>query len=222
MYLSRKRIFNTVKFRIALHYALLFAFSSAICVTIAHVIIRRGLLNSFDRQLEADSRQFLYEYLTGLRYRQFDGEIPISAATQRELEAFRKKLPTIVLLLGFKKSEGDKHYQTFFGAQRGKLYELRLEDSGNVYSRELSPANHLGIVKNSFENRARLAGVDKVWYALYDSNGKLIASSPNCAAPALIGKTNIGFRVYSQNDSKFRILNPVSYTHLTLPTRVAV
>ena len=57
MSLSRKRIFNTVKFRIALRYALLFALSSALCVLIAHLTIRRGLLNGFDRQLEAGARQ---------------------------------------------------------------------------------------------------------------------------------------------------------------------
>lgn len=45
MSLSRKRIFDTVKFRIALRYALLFALSSALCVLIAHLTIRRGLLN---------------------------------------------------------------------------------------------------------------------------------------------------------------------------------
>ena len=56
MSLSRKRIFDTVKFRIALRYALLFALSSALCVLIAHLTIRRGLLNGFDRQLEAGQR----------------------------------------------------------------------------------------------------------------------------------------------------------------------
>ena len=143
MSLSRKRIFDTVKFRIALRYALLFALSSALCVLIAHLTIRRGLLNGFDRQLEAGARQFLYEYLTGQRYRQFDREIPVSAVTRGEFDAFRKKLPGVVLLLGFEKSGGDERYQTFFGVQHGKLYELRQESSGGVYSRELHPANHL-------------------------------------------------------------------------------
>lgn len=92
MSLSRKRIFDTVKFRIALRYALLFALSSALCVLIAHLTIRRGLLNGFDRQLEALApAQFLYEYLTGQRYRQFDREIPVSAVTARRIRCIPQK-----------------------------------------------------------------------------------------------------------------------------------
>lgn len=206
MSLSRKRIFDTVKFRIALRYALLFALSSALCVLIAHLTIRRGLLNGFDRQLEAGARQFLYEYLTGQRYRQFDREIPVSAVTRGEFDAFRKKLPGVVLLLGFEKSGGDERYQTFFGVQHGKLYELRQESSGGVYSRELHPANHLEMLESSFENRARLEGVRNVWYALYGADGKLVASSPNSAELADAGELTPGFSVRGSARSDFRIM----------------
>lgn len=216
MSLSRNRIFDTVKFRIALRYALLFALSSALSVLIAHLTIRRGLLNGFDRQLEANARQFLYEYLTGLRYRQFDREIPVSAATRGEFDAFRKKLPEAVLVLGFEKTGGGGRYQTFFGVQHGKIYELRLESSGSVYSRELHPANHLKTLENSFENRARLEGVRNVWYALYDAGGKRLASSPDEAGLPVPEELTPGFSVQSSSRGDFRVMRTRLFDGATL------
>ena len=52
MYSNRRRIFSTVKFRIAFWYAVLFAVTGAVSLAFVFVELRRTMLRGIDRALE--------------------------------------------------------------------------------------------------------------------------------------------------------------------------
>ena len=72
---SAKRIFGTVKFKIALWYAALFAVSWAVCLLIAYVMMRHGLLLSVDQRLAAGTSLAVYPAASLVRY--VRPEIPV-------------------------------------------------------------------------------------------------------------------------------------------------
>ena len=68
---NRRRIFSTVKFRIAFWYAVLFAVTGAVSLAFVFVELRRTMLRGIDRALERGVRNYQIEYLTGKRHQLF-------------------------------------------------------------------------------------------------------------------------------------------------------
>ena len=170
---SAKRIFGTVKFKIALWYAALFAVSWAVCLLIAYLMMRHGLLLSVDQRLASDSRELVHEYLTGKRYRQFDREVPLSQVAPEELAAFEEKIPGVQLLVAFEMDTPRERFYTVFGGRDGKVYELRLESGGSVYSRRFDPAKNIPALLKTFEDRVTGEGSRNVLFRLFAPDGRV-------------------------------------------------
>ncbi len=174
---KRKRIFGTVKFRVALWFAALFAVSAAVCLPLAYYVMRKGLLEAADRELEAEARELVHIYLTGRRYKQFDREIPAALVSRPTLAAFNARLPGVRLLLGFENRNLHGTFRTYYGVCGGKLYELRRESDGTVYSRLVEPDHHVELLQNAFDDRSLAEGSSNVTFLLLDRNGRKLAGS---------------------------------------------
>ncbi len=203
---SRRRIFSTVKFRIAFWYAALFALTGAVSLTFVFMELRRTMLLNVDRSLEQAAHAFRVEYLTGKRHLQFDREIPAAQLAPEAKIAFERKFPGLRLLLLFEKRNAGEIFQTAYGAADRKLYELRLESNGGVYSREIDPAHHLELLKQAFEGAARAEGANNLVCRWITPSGAAGAGSPD--APDDIFELSSGrsepwsaggYRIYRQD-----------------------
>ena len=65
MFWSDRPPFRTVKFKVALGYALLFAVSTCFCFAAVYLYQRNHLYNTIDQKLLTFVQEFEYEYLTG-------------------------------------------------------------------------------------------------------------------------------------------------------------
>ena len=203
---SAKRIFGTVKFKIALWYAALFAVSWAVCLLIAYVMMRHGLLLSVDQRLAAESRELVHEYLTGKRYRQFDREVPLTQIPPEELAAFEMRIPGIQLLTAFEKDTPRERFFTVFGGLNGSVYELRLESGGSIYSRRIDPQNHVQALLKTFEDRVTGEGSRNVLFRLYAPDGSVAGATPESARRLPKGTGDGDYRIQSVRGEDFRIL----------------
>ena len=132
---NRRRIFSTVKFRIAFWYAVLFAVTGAVSLAFVFVELRRTMLRGIDRALDRGVRNYQIEYLTGKRHQLFDREVPLDRLAPEARRAFEERFPGVQLLLVFETRNAGGLYQTAFGTVNHQLFELRLESDGSVYSR---------------------------------------------------------------------------------------
>lgn len=203
---SAKRIFGTVKFKIALWYAALFAVSWAVCLLIAYLMMRHGLLLSVDQRLASDSRDLVHEYLTGKRYRQFDREVPLEQVSPEELAAFEARIPGIKLLTAFEKDTPRERFFTVFGGKDGSVYELRLESGGSIYSRRIDPRNHVQTLLKTFEDRVTGEGSRNVLFRLYAPDRTLAGAIPESARRLPQGVDGEEYRIQSVRGEDFRIL----------------
>ena len=74
---NNRRIFRTVKFRVALWYALLFALSAAVSFLLVFLYLRNSMIRQIDRTLDGYADRVLYTYLTNDKFKRFDREVPL-------------------------------------------------------------------------------------------------------------------------------------------------
>lgn len=177
MSLSKYRIFGTVKFKIAMWYAALFAVSAGVGFAIFYYLFHLNMLRSSDTALRSTAAEISFEYLTGNRFRRFDKEIPVSSISPEILDAFQKKIPGLQPVFAFERDAYGRPLRTVIGHANRKLYELRLEDEGSVYSRMLNIADHLTVVQRTFNQKVYGAGSSNIFFCLYRPDGKLLIES---------------------------------------------
>lgn len=175
---NRRRIFSTVKFRIAFWYAVLFAVTGAVSLAFVFVELRRTMLRGIDRALERGVRNYQIEYLTGKRHQQFDREVPLDRLAPEARRAFEERFPGVQLLLVFETRNAGGLYQTAFGTVNHQLFELRLESDGSVYSRRIDPAYHLPLLRQTLDDAARAEGANNLVCRLLSASGKVEAGTP--------------------------------------------
>ena len=66
-----RKIFQTVKFRVALWYAVLFALSAAISFLLVFIYLKNSMLRQTDHKLTSYADRVLYDYLTNNKFKRF-------------------------------------------------------------------------------------------------------------------------------------------------------
>lgn len=174
---SKNRIFGTVKFKIAMWYAALFAVSAGVGFVIFYYLYNLNMLRSSDTTLKSIAAEISFEYLTGNRFRRFDKEIPVSSIPGEIMAEFRKKIPGLQPVFAFERDAYGRPLRTVIGHANRRLYELRMETEGSVYSRMLNIADHLTVVQRTFNQKVYGAGNSNVFFRLYRPDGKLLIES---------------------------------------------
>ncbi len=175
---NNRGIFRTVKFRVALWYALLFAFSAAVSFLLVFLYLRGSMLRQTDHKLTGYTEKVLYTYLTNDKFKRFDREVPLERVPANALEAMKRRMPDLQVLLAFERAGRKQHYYTVIGYADGKLYELRRESGGTVFTRRIQTADHIPLVRKSFRNMVAEEGSSNLFFRLLTPDGRVIAQSP--------------------------------------------
>lgn len=175
---NNRKIFRTVKFRVALWYALLFALSAAISFLLVFLYLRNSMIRQIDRTLDGYADRVLYTYLTNDKFKRFDREVPLEKVPLEALDAMHRRIPNLRVLLAFERAGRKQHYYTVIGYADGKLYELRRESAGTVFTRLIQTVDHLPLVRKSFQSMVSEEGSSNVFFRLLAPDGRVIAQSP--------------------------------------------
>lgn len=183
MFWSHRRIFRTVKFKITLWYAAIFAVSSLLGLGLIALFLEDNLHSTIDRELNNSARSLIYLYWTGNRFKQYDREISPSRLPAAAQEAFQKRLPGVTLVAAFENQMPDQVYQTAYGVLDRKIYELRLESNGSVYAKQLFPTPHLPLLLQALSDLETAEGAEHFCYLLQSPDGTILARSANAPPP---------------------------------------
>ena len=175
---NNRKIFRTVKFRVALWYALLFALSAAVSFLLVFIYLKNSMLRETDHTLAGYVDRVLYTYLTNDKFKRFDREVSLEKVPAKALEAMRQRIPNLKFLLAFERAGRKQHYYTVIGYADGRLYELRRESSGSVFTRQIQTGDHLPLVRKSFQNMVAEEGSSNLFFRLLTPDGNVIAESP--------------------------------------------
>ena len=107
---NNRGIFRTVKFRVALWYALLFAFSAAVSFLLVFLYLRGSMLRQTDRKLTGYAEKVLYTYLTNDKFKRFDREVPLDHVPDSALDAMKRRMPNLQVLLAFERTGRKQQY----------------------------------------------------------------------------------------------------------------
>ena len=175
---NRKGFFGTVKFRVALWYAVLFILSSLVCFLLTFAYQKRNLDARMDRILRNWADTIRMEYLAGGRAKRLGREIPLMRIPVSHLDAYYEKFPGLRPLIAFENpSLGQVHYN-LIGASGGDLFLLRY-DGKSLYSRQINKESNFAVVKKTIVERVLYSGSQNVFYSVLAADGETIAESSN-------------------------------------------
>jgi len=176
---NKTGFFNTVKFRVAVSYALLFVFSSLICFSFMYAYLKRNLQARTDAKLSSLEDTVICEYLTGNRYKRLGRRVPVSELPARHYNAFRQKYPDMNMILVFENDSSAKTYYNLVGESGGSIYLMRLDSNDQIYSLQLNQDVALPYVKKMFSDTVMNLGSRNVFFCIYDSDGACRLASSN-------------------------------------------
>ncbi len=203
---------RTLKARMVLAFAVWFAISSLAIFILIYLLLRSWLLAGFDSRLRLAEQEFRDLYLTGGRSQRFGRELPLSRLPRRDRELVQNRFPDLQLLSAYRQQVANQVFLTMLGARGDRIYELRAEPGGGLYSRELNPATHLPLLQRAFIQRTLRDGRENTLVLLRDSrNGVLTAPNlPEELAAALRLRTGEhpadGFTTEVLAGRRFRLL----------------
>ena len=207
---NKLKIFNTVKFKVALWYALLFILSSMICFYFMFANLRDNLLSKENARLEALSERVVSEFLTGNRYKRLGRDIPLSRIPAYHYAIFQRRFPDLKPLLAFENPSQDQTHYNLVAESGGHVYILRLDSNDKIYSQQVGQDAALPFVRKTFVEVTASLGGQNVFFCLFNKDGSILMDSPNFAVlnPPVKGKpveektlSDIGI-----GDATFRII----------------
>ena len=174
---SRFRFLNTVKFKVALAFALLFTLSALIAYAGTLYFMRTSMLGWSDALSLGAAEELLNEYMTGNRYRRLGKLVRPGEMPERDRAQISLRMPGIELVAAYRNTLAGRPVYTAFGQLKGRLYELRAESDGSVYSRAMNPSGNLPLLQQNFLRRVAREGGDNSNFRLIDGQGKIILSA---------------------------------------------
>ena len=188
MFLNKRSFLKSLKFRMALCYALLFFVSCLFLLGICSYLVNKLLNNAFDANARRIARRTAELYILGRKTSSFQeirsaGALP--AAHQQILE---EKFPAhTVLFTGyFHHSKEDAHFHTAIVHNNGKYYEMRVQKDNSVYSKQLFPAHNTGALRHYFSQLILNRGKENISLVILDRDDSVyLESSPGAIAPEI-------------------------------------
>ncbi len=156
---------------------MLYAVASMITFLLLYSYLRNDFLTRLDREIAAVSERLNLEYLTGEKGKNLGTPIPVETVAEEDIQLFQQKIPGLQLLAAFENNTSGNSFLNVIGAADGKLYQLRPEQNGEVYSRRINIRNNLPALRKSFSDRAAGTGSENVFFALVDAKGKLLVNT---------------------------------------------
>lgn len=184
MFWSETGFLSTVKCRIAVGYALLFALSFGVVFTTVYFYWRLSHLETMDRKLSVFLNEFAYEYLTGREFDTTFGAVPFKRVPEAALRIIERKIDGFSPLSAFR-NVGDEQQFTLLGTQGGRLCRLRLNLADESFEAEIMKhAGHAGFLQKEFNSETYGEGRGQTFFLLLSPEREVLASSP--FAPQLL------------------------------------
>lgn len=184
MFWSETGFLSTVKCRIAVGYALLFALSFGVVFTTVYFYWRLSHLETMDRKLSVFLNEFAYEYLTGREFDTTFGAVPFKRVPEAALRIIEQKIDGFSPLSAFR-NVGDEQQFTLLGTQGGRLCRLRLNLADESFEAEIMKhAGHAGFLQKEFNSETYGEGRGQTFFLLLSPEREVLASSP--FAPQLL------------------------------------
>lgn len=178
MFWSDRPPFRTVKFKVALGYALLFAVSTCFCFAAVYLYQRNHLYNTIDQKLLTFVQEFEYEYLTGDEFAaasialNFDQVPPdVFAVVGQKIAGWKP------LFAAYHGSRNHGHY-LLIGTAGNRLQEFIVRwPSLTIGVRELTLVDRAAVMNHKFNSESYGEGINQIFFLLLSENGRVLARS---------------------------------------------
>ena len=168
----------SLRTQVTLWFAVLYVgITAATSVFIGHNLYQL-LIRRLDQQLEELAGRCQTDYMVGKNARHLGVEFPVYDLTADLLAAFDQHLPGFIPVVAYEPSVTDPYSSpTVFGYVDNKMYLMRRNMAGKVYSRLLNVEPNIHIVKRRLSLKAKEIGSDLFFFKLSSANGKKVAGS---------------------------------------------
>ncbi|MEI8248152.1 MAG: ATP-binding protein [Lentisphaerota bacterium] len=173
---KKSNIFNTVKFRTTLWYAILFVVSSMILLGVVYHTLKTGMIAETDKQLFSIAQKLEDCYLKGEEYddpRELEEAIPdtilsIARETVKGLQIKHRRI-----------ERNQEHFWYEISGYSGqKSYNLSISSSGKVLEvEEKELKSRMKFLEDGFNRETYYQGANKIFFRLISPDGKILAQS---------------------------------------------
>ncbi len=182
----RSSIFRTVKFRIALLYAVLFTFSSAVLFLLAYYFLLDGMMRRIDENLVSFSDKLEDYYLKGETLEERESSSRPARQVPQNIVALAEK--SVRGLLVVRKEHILKAGIPMFeltGVSGKTVHEITVNRNGDVIETKSHPVNEISYLERKFVDEAYYEGARKLYFLLASPGEKILAKSDLSSWPGL-------------------------------------
>jgi len=175
---KKSSVFKTVKFRIALLYALLFAVSSIALFFAVYYFLYVGMMKNVDEKLLGISKKLEDFYLKGVMYEEDDVIPALNMEIPKNIVSAARKSVKDLTILHYSEITNEKFtgYE-FTGVAGGTIYEIRIDGKGKVFEIEKHQKNELAQLENGFTIESNHEGIKKIYFSLVSKDGEILVKS---------------------------------------------
>lgn len=182
---KKSNVFRTVKFRVAIWYALLFSlFSTAIFVFI-YFFLYASMMKRVDEKLFSFSKKLEDFYLRGEGYEN-DESIPSQTQIPKEIVSLaQNSVGKLSIIRKEQIMRGKTMLYELTGISAGMVYEIKIDKKGRIVETEKHPINETEMLEKKFVDETRYEGVKKLYFLLASPGEKILAKSDLSSWPRL-------------------------------------
>ena len=178
MFWSDRPPFRTVKFKVALGYAQLFAVSTCFCFAAVYLYQRNHLYNTIDQKLLTFVQEFEYEYLTGDEFAAASVALNFDQVPPDVFDVVGQKIAGWKpLFAAYHGSRNHGHY-LLIGTAGNRLQEFIVRwPSLTIGVRELTLVDRAAVMNHKFNSESYGEGINQIFFLLLSENGRVLARS---------------------------------------------
>ncbi len=178
MFWSDRPFLRTVKFKVALGYALLFALSTCFCFAAVYLYQRSYLYNAIDRKLLIFAQEFEYEYLTGDEFATTSVNLDFDQVPPEVFGAIGQKIAGWTPLFAAYDGPRSRGRYLLIGTAGDRLQEFIVQwPSLTIEIRELTLTGRAAVMNHEFNSESYGEGVNQIFFLLLSENSEILARS---------------------------------------------
>lgn len=173
---TKLSIFNTVKFRTALWYALLFITLSMLLFVGIYYTLKSGMIATVDRQLLSLSRQLNDCYVNG----EIDNITPPNMENIPDFvkAVANKAVKNLQIKDGWRERNESRQWYEIIGVAGRKSYDISISSEGKLLEiEERIMGSRIRLLEKNFNREVYYQGVNRIFFSLISPDGRTLARS---------------------------------------------
>lgn len=168
----------SLRTQVTLWFAVLFVGTAAATIIFVGHNLYQLLIRRVDQQLEELFNRCQTDYIVGKNARHLGVEFPVYDLPAELILAFDQHLPGFNPVVAYEPAVTDPYSSpTVFGYVDNKLYLLRRNVEGKVYSRQLNPEPNVHLLKRRLLLHQKAVGEGLLFFCVSSPHGKRLAMS---------------------------------------------